>query len=235
MSIASPESFKVWAGNDTAYGPVDMATLVEWIQNKRVFPDTFVQPQSDSSWRRAGSIGTLREHFSSAADNMPDGSGLDQESATAILHALPVFAGLADKALKQLAALGEFYEVTVDDWVVRTGDPCDAVYFILSGELRVRLTVGVLDKQDKTLCKLGGGEFFGELGMFLQSKRTADVLAESPSRLFRISSNAFQLIVKQIPDLAAPFLFNIGVIMARRIAADNQRFYREVTSQYLWA
>jgi hypothetical protein len=71
--------------------------------------------------------------------------------------------------------------------------------------------------------------------MFLQSKRTADVLAETQSRLFRMSTNAFQLIVKQIPELASPILFNIGTTMAHRIAEDNQRFYREVTSQFLWA
>jgi hypothetical protein len=235
MSIPSTESFKVWADDETAYGPVDGATLVQWIQDERVFPQTFVQSQSDHCWRRAGSVETLRDQFPSAVNDVAAEGGIGEGASAASLRELPVFAGLADQALEQLAALGEFYEVAARDLVVRTGDPCDAVYFVLSGELRVRLIVGVVDKQDKTLCTLGGGEFFGELGMFLQSKRTADVLAESPSRLFRMSTNAFQLVVKQIPDLAAPILFNIGVTMARRIAEDNQRFYREVTSQFLWA
>ena len=52
---------------------------------------------------------------------------------------------------------------------------------VLDGELRVRMLVGVVDRVDKTLCKLGRGEFFGELGMFLRSKRTADVIAETQS------------------------------------------------------
>lgn len=47
-------------------------------------------------------------------------------------------------------------------------------------------------------------------------------------------TNAFRLIVKQIPELAPPILFDIGATMTRRIAEDNQRFYREVTSQFLW-
>jgi CRP-like cAMP-binding protein len=119
--------------------------------------------------------------------------------------------------------------------VVRQGDPCDSVYFVLSGELRVRLLVGVVDRVDKTLCKLGRGEFFGELGMFLRSKRTADVIAESTSRLFCIYTNAFQLLIKQIPELASPILFSIGTTMAQRVADDNQRLYREMTSQFVWA
>ena len=235
MSIANAESFMVWADNEAAYGPVDIATLVEWIRGERVFPESFVQSQSDRCWRRAASVEAFREHFPSAENSLAASSRLGEASSGSMLREFSVFAGLTDKALEQLATLGEFYEVAAGDCVVRTGDPCDAVFFVLSGELRVRLTVGVMAKQDKTLCKLGGGEFFGELGMFLQNRRTADVLAEEPSRLFRISSNAFHLIVKQIPDLAAPFLFNLGATMARRIAEDNQRFYREVTSQFLWA
>jgi CRP-like cAMP-binding protein len=78
----------------------------------------------------------------------------------------------------------------------------------------------------------GGG--FGELGMFLQSKRTADVIAETQSRVFRMTTNSFLLLVRQIPEIAAPVLFNFGVAMGRRIAEDNQRFYREVTSQFVW-
>jgi len=228
MSVATTESFKVWAADNTAYGPVDAGRLVEWIQDERVFPDTFLQPQSDGRWRRAALVATLREHFPSAPPP-PEAGAADA------LRELAVFSGLTDQGFQQLAGLGEFYDTSPPKLVVTKGDPCDAVYFILSGELRVRLVVGVVDKADRTLCKLGAGEFFGELGMFLQSKRTADVLAETDSHLFKMSINAFQLIVRQIPELASPILFNIGVTMARRIAEDNQRFYREVTSQFLWA
>jgi hypothetical protein len=233
MTTATSETFKVWAGDDRAYGPVDGATLTHWIKDDRVFPETFVQFQSDGRWSRADNLDALRVHFPAAGTG---GGSASRAVATADdLRALTVFENLSDAALEQLAALGECFEIAPPSLVVRTGDACDAVYFVLAGQLRVRLVVGIVDKQDKTLCTLGPGEFFGELGMFLQSKRTADVLAESPSRLFRLSTNAFQLIVKQLPELASPILFNIGVTMAKRIAEDNQRFYREVTSQFLWA
>lgn len=233
MSTGNTESFKVWAEDNTAYGPVDVATLVKWIQDERVFPGTFVQSQSDARWRRAATVAALREQFPSTADDLA-GEADGGESSASALGGLAVFAGLTDEGLEQLAALGEFYEAEPRTLVVRKGDPCDAVYFVLSGELRVRLIVGVVDHDDRTLCKLGGGEFFGELGMFLQSKRTADVIAETQIRMFRMTINVFQLLVRQIPDLASPILFNIGATMAQRIAQDNQRFYREVTSQFLW-
>jgi hypothetical protein len=235
MSHSSAESFKMWAEDEVVYGPVDLATLVQWIQDERLFPETFVQPQSDLRWRRAADVEALRKEFPAAADAGAAEVGGGASSVAGALREFPLFAGLTNEGLEQIAALGKSYEVAPSDLVVRQGDPCDAVYFVLSGELRVRLIIGVVDRMDKTLCKLGSGECFGELGMFLQSKRTADVIAETQSQLFRMTTNSFQLLVKQIPELASPVLFNLGATMARRVAEDNQRFYREVTSQFLWA
>src|SRR6266567_7998532 len=217
------ESFKMWAEDETVYGPVDISTLVQWIQDDRVLPETFVQPQSDSCWRRAEDVETLREKFPVAAHVATTEVNGGVSSVAEALREFPFFAGLTNEGLEQISALGKSYEVAPGDLIVQQGDLCDAVYFVLSGKLRVRLIIGAVDRIDKTLCRLAGGEFFGELGMFLQSKRTADVIAETQSRLFRMNTNAFQLLVKQIPELASPVLFNIGATMARRVAEDNQR------------
>jgi len=233
MSDPNAESYKMWAEDEKVYGPVDTATLVKWIQDERVFPETFVQPQSDLRWRPAADIETLRVKFPVVPDSMAE-FGNGAPSLVDTLREFPHFAGLTKDGLEQIAALGKSYELAPGDLIVQQGDPGDSVYFILSGELRVRLIVGVVDRMEKTLCKLGSGEFFGELGMFLQSKRTADVIAETQSRVFRMTTNSVLLLVKQIPEIAAPVLFNFGVAMAQRIAEDNQRFYREVTSQFVW-
>ena len=235
MSDASAESFKIWSQDETVYGPVGVATLVGWIQDGRVLPETFVQPQSDQRWRPAIEIETLREKLPVTADAAKPPTGGGPSLVAESLSEFPLFAGLIDEGLEQIAMLGQTYEVEAGDLVVRQGDPADAVYFLLAGELRVRLMIGEVDRMDKTLCKLGSGEFFGELGMFLQNKRTADVIAEKPSRVFRMNTNAFQLLFKQIPELASPVLFNLCATMAQRIAEDNQRFYREVASQFVWS
>jgi hypothetical protein len=231
---ARADSFKLWAEDEKVYGPVDVETLQQWIQDERLFPQTFVQSQSDSCWRRAEDIEILREKFTGTPQAAPSvHNGIS--STAAALREFPFFAGLTNEGLEQVAALGKTYEVEAGQLVVRQGDPCDSVYFVLDGELRVRLLVGVVDRVDKTLCKLGRGEFFGELGMFLRSKRTADVIAESQSRVFCIYTNAFQLLIKQIPELASPILFSIGTTMAQRVADDNKRLYTEMTSQFVWA
>ena len=234
VSDAKAESYRMWAEDEQVYGPVDTATLLQWIQDNRVFPETFVQPQSDRRWRPATDVEVLRAKFPAAANGATAPISEGRSPSADTLREFPVFAGLSNEGLEQIAALGKAYEVAPGDLVVRQGDPGDAIYFLLAGDLRVRLIIGEVDRMDKTLCKLARGEFFGEMGMFLQSKRTTDVIAETQSRVFRINTNAFQLLVQQIPELASPVLFNLGATMARRIAEDNQRFTREVTSQFVW-
>jgi hypothetical protein len=229
VRAASADSFKLWAEDEKVYGPVNADTLLQWFQDGRLVPETFLQSQSDACWRRAEDVEILQGKFSAAAPRTAASS-----TATA-LREFAIFASLSNEGLEQVAALGKAYEVAAGEMVVRQGDPCDSVYFVLGGELRVRMIVGVVDKVDKTLCKLGRGEFFGELGMFLRSKRTADVIAETQTRIFCISTNAFQLLIKQLPELASPILFSIGTTMAQRVADDNHRLYREMTSQFVWA
>ena len=232
MSDTQAESFKIWTADEQVSAPMDTAALIQWIQDGRVLPETFVQPQSDRRWRPAADVDSLRANFSARNGSAPP--TMSGPSLVATLREFPLFAGLTNEGLEQIAALGNAYEVAPGDLVMRQGDPGDAVYFLLAGELRVRLVIGDVDRMEKTLCKLGRGEFFGELGLFLQSKRTTDVVADVQSRVFRITANAFQLLVKQLPELAAPILFNLGTTMARRIAEDNERFRREIVSQFVW-
>jgi len=56
--------------------------------------------------------------------------------------------------------------------------------------------------------------------------RSADVVASKDSLLLRISATAFHKLIREAPDLAAPFLFAIGRTLVARIRADNKR-YRE--------
>jgi CRP-like cAMP-binding protein len=94
------------------------------------------------------------------------------------------------------------------------------------------LLVGV--KNETTLRRISGGEFFGEVGMFLQSTRMADVVADTRARLLRISSNAFQKLIKETPELSAPLLFSLAATMAKHMADDHQRSSRGATAEFLW-
>jgi signal-transduction protein with cAMP-binding, CBS, and nucleotidyltransferase domain len=215
------------------YGPVDLSALIQWIQEKRVLPETLIHVESESCWHQAQDYVPLQKYLSSQTKPAPGAVHLDQTVDISLeeLRQFPIFSNLSYKQLQQLAALGYSFEAAPGKLVVKQGEPCDAIYFVLSGTLRVRLLVGV--KNENTLRRIFSGEFFGEVGMFLQSTRTADVVAESRSRLLRISSNTFQKLIKETPELSAPLLFSLATTMAQHIVEDHRQSSRGAATRFL--
>src|SRR5208283_59788 len=104
----------------------------------------------------------------------------------------------------------------------------DAMFLIMSGELRARTMIG---EQETILTTLGPGDFFGEMALFDQGPRSADVVANVDSTLLRLSAGAFQRLTREAPALAAPFLQATARTLSARIRADNKRLTR-VTQQF---
>ena len=67
------------------------------------------------------------------------------------------------------------------------------------------------------------GEFFGEISLFDEGPRSADVVANETSTLLIIRTDRFHEFVETMPEVAAPFLLAIGRTMGDRIRADNER------------
>ena len=117
------------------------------------------------------------------------------------------------------------------DVVIEEGAPGETLLVILSGELEITKRDG---QNEIVLASRKAGEFLGEMAMFTQSLRSADVVAETPTRLLRFTAEAFRQLIKDNPAAAAPMLFAIARTMANRILADNQRFQQEVASGFVW-
>jgi CRP-like cAMP-binding protein len=110
----------------------------------------------------------------------------------------------------------------VPQWtvIVKQGDPGDSMYLILQGELRVRINVA---GKETILATLGPGEFFGDISLFDHGPRSADVVANAESMVLKITAKAVEELSKTAPELATPFLRNIGQTLSARIRADNKR------------
>ncbi|MDX2255693.1 MAG: Crp/Fnr family transcriptional regulator [Pseudanabaenaceae cyanobacterium bins.39] len=92
----------------------------------------------------------------------------------------------------------------------------NAVYFILSGWLKVRF----LRNQDATtLAVLGNGDFFGEMAILDESPRSTDVVAYTPVRVLSIPAQKFIQFLFKDPQLHHRML----QLMVRRLRKANQR------------
>jgi CRP-like cAMP-binding protein len=130
---------------------------------------------------------------------------------------------LAEMSDEDLTRFLSFMEVqTARQWtpIVRQGERGDSMFLVLDGEVRVRL---LIDNKETTLVTLGPGDFFGEVSLFDQGPRSADVIANSDAVLLKICHKAFANLSQTAPELAAPVLIGIGKTLTARIRADNKR------------
>jgi len=227
------DNFMVWASDHMVYGPVDLDNLTTWVKDGRVFPKTWVLAKNQNRWCAAEAIDPLRAFFANSSEDTIENSSARPENGVEAeeLRQFPVFSGLTNDQLDQFIRFGELVEASPGEVIMRCHDPGDSLYFLLSGELRARLTIGY---DDKTLCKMKGGECFGEIAMFMRTPRTADVVAESNARMLRMTSEAFLLLTNQLPQIAAPILMGMAQVLAARLSDRSQQYQREAAGDFLW-
>ena len=209
--------FFIWGIDDSPYGPVELPTLVGWIKDERVTADTWIFARKGGSWQRAADIAELKMFFG-AKPVAPGGSS--RAITPGALRRIKILADLTDAQLEHLTDYMELQRVPQWSVVVRQGEPGDAMYLVVEGELRARVPVG---EQEMILSTFGPGEFFGDMSLFDHGPRSADVVANVDCTLIKISSSAFDRLTRHAPALATPFLQATAKTLSARIRADNKR------------
>jgi hypothetical protein len=223
--ISQSVVYSIWAADNVVYGPVELPTLINWVKDERVLADTWVFDSQNDRWRKAASLPELslffRKKSEPGAASGATGFSIGNSDITpGMMRRVKALAELTDE---QLGRFVNFMEPqTIRQWaqIVKQGDPDDGMYLVLDGELRVRLMIG---GKETILATLGPGECFGEIALFDQGPRSADVVANKDSILLKISSEAFDKLRREAPELSAPILFAISKTLAARIRADNKR------------
>ena len=143
-SIATDTGFIVWGMDQTAYGPVELPTLVSWVKDERVTGDTWIYDARNSSWQKANQVAELQMFFRSnpkvASTNLAEMTTARGIEARA-LRRIKILGAMTDEQLERFAQFVEIEKVPQWAVVVKQGDPGDSMYFILEGELRARVSV----------------------------------------------------------------------------------------------
>jgi len=96
-------------------------------------------------------------------------------ASTEIFASVPLFRGLDDEELKSIAKLSKEMTFKGGEKIVKEGEAGLGFYIIVEGEAEVR-------RRDKVLAKLQRGSFFGEMALFDDEPRSADVVATEPTK-----------------------------------------------------
>lgn len=214
-------NYRVWGSDNIAYGPVELPELVNWLKQGRVTPESWVFRAMDGSWLRAADLPELKSLFKS---KLPP-SALASAEALGIqpgsLRRIKVLAEVDDQLLASLLHYLEVVSVPPFGTVVRQGDHGDSMFMVLEGEVRARVMV---DGRETTLTTMGVGECFGELAIVDQGPRSADVIANEPSVLVKVSEGAIAKMFAEAPALAAPFMFGLTRMVAQRVRSLTKRY-----------
>jgi CRP-like cAMP-binding protein len=224
-------NFIIWGIDDAPYGPVELPVLADWVKDERVLAETWVFARRGGIWQRASDIPELEQFFAHRTTAQTATQPVRVAPAglkPGSLRRIKILAGLSDTQLGQLVQFMELQPMSQWGVVVKQSEPGDAMYLILEGELRARTMSG---GKETILATFGPGDFFGEMSLFDHGSRSADVVANVDSTVLKFSTMAFNRLMLEAPDLAAPFLQATAKTMAARIRADNKRLDR-ITQQF---
>jgi CPA1 family monovalent cation:H+ antiporter len=116
--------------------------------------------------------------------------GLKRED---LVSRVPMFAALDAKVRRSVARLLRPRLAVPDEVIVRKGERGDAMYFISSGAVEVRIP--------PTSVQLGTGDFFGELALLVADRRNADVVALGYCQLLSLAARDLRRLFGTEPAL----------------------------------
>lgn len=114
----------------------------------------------------------------------------------------------------------EKQEVEEKSYLMHQGDQPDEMYFIESGLISAYLELP--NGKTLRLNSIRGGATVGEMGMYLGVERTASVVADRNSVVYRLSRNALNKMEMHDPKVAALLHQWIARLLAERLAENNR-------------
>ena len=125
------------------------------------------------------------------------------------LAQVPLTAGLPPNVRRRLADIGKKRTYEPGEAIVREGETGTALYIILSG----RATV---EQGGNVLGELKAGDFFGELALIEEHRRSATVTAADPTDCVLYVAWEFTSLLAEHPEIAVPIMTELIRRLHRR-------------------
>ena len=125
-----------------------------------------------------------------------------------LLNQVPLFSGLNKKQLVMLDQIAKIKIYSTGEVLFLEADPADAFYAVLDGEVKiVKLTSAGKELILEIMVK---GDFFGEMGLFGATSRSATALISRKSRLLVLERQEFVRFIKTNPEVALKMITELS-------------------------
>ena len=136
------------------------------------------------------------------------------------LRDFSLFADWTDAQVEALAAHLKRRPVALGELLIEAGSPARSLYFLTAGRVNVQINIsGGLTRRISTI---DAGNVFGELAIFGQSRRTADVMAASEGAILELDAEGVTALAAEAPKLHAALALAVGHSLAERLGRANR-------------
>lgn len=145
---------------------------------------------------------------------------------------MDLFEGLSAQQLsiiRHCRVYKKFYENEV---IFHEGDVAESLFTIVSGSVQIfrRTAIG-----DVEIAELGHHEIFGEMGLLVNSGRTASARSLGETILFEIPSNIVEVMRRTCPPEATlRMLENLVCILSERLRKQNELAQSDIGDSVMW-
>jgi len=108
--------------------------------------------------------------------------------------------------------------------IFQQGEPSTDLYFVESGEVTVLLELP--GRKKKRLRTMGSGTVVGEMGLYLNKPRSATIITEKLSTLYRLREDSFKKMEQEDAELASALHEFMVRLLANRLAHADEELAR---------
>jgi len=126
----------------------------------------------------------------------------------------PLLHHLNQEEIAKIEAISKVVNYEAGDLLIRTGDRSRDLICIDSGSVAVMIQTS--DGQVKQVSELGSGSLIGEMNFVIPSRRTADVVAVTPTRITVFPYLGLTELLKSHPALATKIFKAVNEALAAK-------------------
>lgn len=138
------------------------------------------------------------------------------------LRHIPIFTGVGEAALGELAAGVTEASFPAGTLVFREKEPGSEMFVIQSGSVEVIKHLG--EPSETNLAVLGANDFFGEMAIIECVARSASVRAVKSTQVLRIRAAHLHHLFQHWPDQYAVVILNVARDVSRRLRALDENW-----------
>lgn len=145
------------------------------------------------------------------------------------VRAIPYFAGLRDEELERLRPLVNERVYKRNQVILVEGEPCEAVFFVLTGRVMILKTSP--EGREQVLRVMGPGDTFNEVPVFDGGPNPATAQAAEETRVLFIRKTDMDRILRVHPQVVVTILMTFAARLRELTGLVSDLSFRHVTSR----